>query len=364
MRAGAVRMTSEGTAHAGPSSVNDGGMARRVREFDWAATPLGPAADWAAELKMAASFILESHFPAAIVWGPGLVTIYNDAFRPILGDKPEALGRSFAEIWAEVWGEIGPIALRAYAGEATFIEDFPLRIDRSGRLEQAWFTFCYSPLRLADGTVAGLMDTVFETTATVRARADLGVLTEELRHRLKNSFSMVQALVRQALKGATDRSVVDGLLDRLAAMGAAHDVLFRKGWSAASLDEVARATLVGFCSLGRIDITGPDVQLGVRAAVALSLVLHELATNATKFGSLSVSGGRVGLSWDRDEAAGLLTLHWRETGGPPAREPRATGFGSRLIDMGLGPDSVVARRYAKTGFEAEITTPLKELAAG
>src|SRR4051794_27963188 len=185
-----------------PAGVN---IARLVRAFDWAATPLGPAADWPAELKTVVNLILDSRFPAAVVWGPGLVTIYNDAFRPILGDKPEALGRSFADVWAEVWDEIGPIAEKAFAGEATFLEDLPLVIDRGGRPETAWFTFCYSPLRLADGTVAGMMDTVVETTATVRARADLEVLNQELRHRLKNTLATVQALARGTLKGAIER---------------------------------------------------------------------------------------------------------------------------------------------------------------
>ena len=114
------------------------------------------------------------------LWGPELVQFYNDAFRPILGSKPEALGRSFADVWAEAWEEIGPIAERAYAGEATFIQDFPLMIDRTGRMEQAWFTFCYSPLRLANGTVAGMIDTVVETTETVRAQNDLNILSREL----------------------------------------------------------------------------------------------------------------------------------------------------------------------------------------
>src|SRR6185503_6809392 len=127
-----------------------GAVARKVREFDWGATPLGPSRDWPPELKTVVRQILESRFPAAIVWGPAYTTIYNDAFLPILGDKPEALGRSFAE--------------RAYAGEATYISDFPLVIDRYGKPEQAWFTFCYSPLRLSDGTVAGMIDTVVETT--------------------------------------------------------------------------------------------------------------------------------------------------------------------------------------------------------
>ena len=167
-------------------------MAKLIEEFDWSSTPLGPRAGWPPELQTFVRHILESGFPAAIVWGDGLTTIYNDAFRPILGDKPEALGRSFAEIWSEAWDKIGPIADRAFEGQSTYIEDYPLTINRLGEPEQAWFTFCYSPLRIGDGTVAGMMDTVIETTATVRARSDLALVNHELSHRLKNTLAIVQ----------------------------------------------------------------------------------------------------------------------------------------------------------------------------
>ena len=86
-------------------------MSRRVDEFDWNSTPLGDRKAWPTELTLAVQQILDSGFPKAAVWGPRLTTIYNDAFRPILGDKREALGRSFADIWSEVWEEIGPIVV-------------------------------------------------------------------------------------------------------------------------------------------------------------------------------------------------------------------------------------------------------------
>lgn len=338
-------------------------MAQLIRDFDWAATPLGPSADWPIELKTIVNFILESQFPAAIVWGADFTTIYNDAFRPILGHKPEALGRSFADIWSEAWDEIAPIARRAYRGEATFIRDFPLKVDRTGRVEQAWFTFCYSPLRLADGSVAGMMDTVVETTATVQAQRDLEVLNNELRHRLKNNLATVQSLARQTLKSVPDRCAVENLLDRIVALGAAHDVLFRHGWSSATVQEVARASLSGLLPLQRIALAGPHVPIDARATVALALVLHELATNAAKYGSLSSHDGRVSLIWTVDGVAGLLRLDWAETGGPPASPPERTGFGSQLIDRGLSPRSRVSRTYSKSGFRAEITTPLDDLLA-
>lgn len=145
-------------------------MASRIRAHDWSGTPLGPVEGWAVELKAATMLVLDTGFPAALVWGEGYTTIHNDGFMPILGPKPDALGRSFAAIWEEVWEEIGPIAERAYAGEATFIEDFPLTVQRSGQWEQAYFTFSYNPVRAADGSVAGMIGIVTETTATVLAR--------------------------------------------------------------------------------------------------------------------------------------------------------------------------------------------------
>ncbi|HEX7741646.1 MAG TPA: PAS domain S-box protein, partial [Sphingobium sp.] len=143
---------------------------------------------------------LDTGFPAALVWGEQLTTIYNDGFIAILGNKPEALGRSFASIWEEVWEEIGPIARRAYAGEATFIEDFPLMLHRSGQLEQAWFTFSYSPVRAADGSIAGMIDIVTETTASMLARQ--AVSESEERYRtvfevMGEGFCLVE-LVEQA----------------------------------------------------------------------------------------------------------------------------------------------------------------------
>ncbi|MFR0717527.1 response regulator [Enterobacterales bacterium BD_CKDN230030183-1A_HGKHYDSX7] len=156
----------------------DGGgeMADRIRDHDWAATPLGPLEQWPDVLKTTVALCLGSHFPQAVMWGPELLTLHNDAFTPILGKKPLALGRPFSEIWQEAWSEIGGIADRALGGEAVFIQDFPLTIDRNGGPELAYFTFCYSPIRDQDGNVLGMIDTVTETTASVLANQRLSFL--------------------------------------------------------------------------------------------------------------------------------------------------------------------------------------------
>ncbi|PMV21101.1 MULTISPECIES: GAF domain-containing protein [unclassified Pseudomonas] len=142
-------------------------MAERVRQHDWANTPLGPLEQWPDVLKTTAALCFASSFPQAIIWGPQLITLYNDAFIPILGDKPDALGRPFSEIWHEVWDQISPIADAAFEGHATYIENFPLVIERGAGPEQAYFTFCYSPIRDPDGKIVGMLDTVTETTTTV-----------------------------------------------------------------------------------------------------------------------------------------------------------------------------------------------------
>ncbi|MGZ9706086.1 GAF domain-containing protein [Pseudomonas sp. GNP013] len=152
------------------------GMAERVRQHDWASTPLGPPDQWPDVLKTTVALCFASSFPQAIIWGPRLITLYNDAFAPILGNKPEALGRPFNEIWHEVWDDISPIVADAFEGHATYIENFPLVIEREAMPEQAYFTFCYSPIRDPQGRVVGMLDTVTETTPTVFLARRLTVL--------------------------------------------------------------------------------------------------------------------------------------------------------------------------------------------
>ncbi|QJI37626.1 ATP-binding protein [Pseudomonas sp. ADAK13] len=180
-----------------------GEMGERVRHHDWATTPLGPLDQWPDVLKTTVALCLASSFPQAIVWGPSLITLYNDGFIPILGDKPDALGRPFSEIWQEAWPEISPIANAAFAGEATFIENFPLRVERGGAPEQAYFTFCYSPIRDVQGNVVGMLDTVTETTATVVLSRRLAELNASLEQRVNERTTLLtqtEAALRQSQK--------------------------------------------------------------------------------------------------------------------------------------------------------------------
>jgi hypothetical protein len=148
--------------------VSGGGvLGARMRAFDWAATPLGPIAAWPGALRIAVDSMLSSAFPACLFWGDDLIAIHNDAYLPLLGGKPPALGQPMRVTWSEAIEALRPIAEKALRGESTFIEDFPIRVDRHGYLEEAYFTFCYSPVYDERGEVLGILDTVVETTGKV-----------------------------------------------------------------------------------------------------------------------------------------------------------------------------------------------------
>ncbi|QXI19910.1 response regulator [Pseudomonas hamedanensis] len=183
---------------------DNGKMAEQIRRHDWANTPLGPLEHWPDVLKTTVSLSLASHFPQAIVWGPELITLFNDAFVPILGNKPHALGRPFSDIWKEAWSEISPIADAAFAGQATYIENFALMIERGSGPEQAYFTFCYSPVRDPFGKVVGMIDTVTETTQTVFLNQRLAVLDA-----IGNAVT--NATDAQAILAASTRLMVEHL---------------------------------------------------------------------------------------------------------------------------------------------------------
>jgi len=334
-------------------------MRSRVDAYDWDCSPLGPRAQWPAELETVVQQVLDSRFPKAVTWGREFITIYNDAFRPILGDKPEALGRPFGEVWAEVWDQIGPIAQSAMEGQSTFIENFPLVIDRRGTPEQAYFTFCYSPLRLRDGNVAGMLDTVIETTETVETQRKLDIANHELAHRIKNSLAIVQSIASQTLRPHVDPDVLTNFERRLGALANAHGALANQDWSGGSMDALVRSALEAALDLSRVRISGEDVTIGSKTTMSLALLLHELATNALKYGAMSVDGGQVHVAWACDDTH--LRFSWHEKDGPPVTAPEHKGFGSRLIRRGLSLAGKCDLDFDPDGLRVEASAPLDDI---
>lgn len=317
-----------------PAFLTGGGHAAQdILAHDWSTSPLGPIESWPQSLRTALGMMLSSHFPKAIVWGPGLTTFHNDAFRPILGEKEKAIGRSFKDVWAEAWEEIAPMIDRAFAGEATFIENFELSIDRHGYSEQAYFTFCYSPIRDENGGVGGMMDTVIETTQTVLAQRQLAVVNGELGHRMRNVLTMVNAIVNGSLRTARDlehaRSAVS---ERLSALASAQSLLLADGEQEAAIEALLERAMAPHENLrGRISFAGEPVQLDKRQSLALSLGVNELITNSIKYGALAQPAASVAISWATDPSVGEFRFEWTEQGVEAARDPKREGFGTRVL---------------------------------
>lgn len=189
------------------------------------------------------------------------------------------------------------------------------------------------------------------------------VRNEELSHRMKNTFAMVQAIATQTLRSVADRAPVDAFTERLQALSTAHDVLLQQSWLNAKLGDVVSAVLATFMGEKNLEVDGPLVDLGPRATLSISLLLHELATNATKYGSLLNPDGLVMVTWHLRNLSGEdeLVFNWKEKGGPPAVEPNRKGFGSKLIRMGLIGTGGVDVRFQLSGFEAEFHAPLAQV---
>jgi signal transduction histidine kinase len=168
-----------------------GAMGAAVRDFDWASTPLGPAAGWPQSLKTLVGVMLNSGQPMFMVWGAAKTWLYNDAFVPILGHKhPHALGMPAPQVWSEAGRVLEPLFDRVFAGEAVHLHDINLMLDRRGRLEESHFSFSYTPARDELGAIAGLLGACMETTEHVLAERQLAIELERAREALHQSQKM------------------------------------------------------------------------------------------------------------------------------------------------------------------------------
>jgi two-component sensor histidine kinase len=169
-------------------------------------------------------------------------------------------------------------------------------------------------------------------------------LLQELDHRVKNTLAIVQSISRQTLRATpSPEAFAEVFEDRLLALSQAHELLTRRAWGGAQLEEILDKALAPFSAdpSERFDIVGPAVTFSAETAVSVHMTLHELAVNAAKHGALSTAEGRVAIRWSVEEAATppILTLTWREVGGPAlAGRPERRGFGAQLIERGLARD--------------------------
>ena len=193
-------------------------------------------------------------------------------------------------------------------------------------------------------------------------------LNRELSHRLKNNLTMAQAIVSQTLRNVAGMDEVkESLVSRLVALGKAHDVLLEGESESAHIHAIIAGALAihDDRERDRLSLNGPQITLGPKAALALALMIHELATNAVKYGALSVPSGRVGVDWSVADLAGdpVMSLVWTESDGPAVVAPSKKGFGSRLIERGLssavGGEAII--EYAPAGVVCRMSASLSGL---
>jgi len=233
-----------------------------------------------------------------------------------------------------------------------------------------WHDLHIEPLRDDAGSIVGLTCASVDVTERKEGEAHLRLLLRELTHRSKNLLAVIQAMARQTARHAGS---VDGFLtrfgSRLQALAASHDLLVRESWYGASLGELIRSQLSTYLdgSAVQVSIDGPAIALKPEAAQNLGLAIHELATNAAKFGALSVSTGRVSISWVQQENSTnkSIELDWRESLGPRVKVRRKKGFGSMVIERNLARalDAEVKLEFDPGGLHCHIVIPSNQILA-
>jgi len=299
---------------------------------------MGDPVDWPVELKTAVRICLTSKFATMVHWGPKHYTFYNDAYAARLGQKhPGHLGQPAYDWWSEMWDQLEPFFQKVLAGDSYYTENARYTPNRDGTAKDAFFTHTHSPIWDDGGVVRGIYLTVVETTAELEAKARSKLLMDELKHRMKNTLAVVQAIVHQSARRAESKEDVAAIISgQITALGRAHDLLTSSAYVDAPLGDIVRSSLdTDGPYAERLYIEGPEIALNARAAIALTMLLHELKTNALKYGALANDKGRVIVSWR--VADGALEFFWKERGGPAVAPPSREGFGTRLM-KGLSGD--------------------------
>lgn len=282
-------------------------------------------------------------------YGPETTPTYSNVLKVIL---PEDSERFRADI-----------ATTVRSGEGFNAE---VRIMRPGDDRVRWIRVDGGVVRCEQGRATRMVGIVRDVTARRQAQEREQLLTREVDHRAKNLLTVVQSVVQ--LTRADDieafREAVSG---RIQALGRAHSLLAASRWEGAELTTLVDEEVAPFVEFGgRVSMEGPPVLLRPAAAQSVALVLHELVTNAAKYGALSTSSGRVEVNWSLDRASDeRLVLRWSEAGGPPATAPVRKGFGTTVIQASVERQLGGQVRYdwRRDGLYCELVIPAKQLAA-
>jgi two-component sensor histidine kinase len=306
----------------------------------------------------------------AVLRGPDHVfEITNAAYNRLIGDRA-ITGKSVREIIPEVVSQ-GRLELldeayrtgRPYVGKRL---PLMLRSEPGGSMKEVFVDLVYQPIMDARGEVSGIFVAGVDVTEQVRAEQHQHLMNAELEHRVKNTLSIVGAIASQTLRDHCKDAPFEAFQNRLAALGRAHQILTATSQPAASVRDVVENALAPHRpGTGRISVSGPDIIVGSKQALSLGLAIHELATNAIKYGTLSNDSGQIVITWSEtlEGDAPIFHFSWQEYGGPRIEKPLEKGFGSGLIEGGLAWDfgATVDLSYEPSGFICRLSAPMGNL---
>lgn len=254
---------------------------------------------------------------------------------------------------------------KSFEDGAIWEDTFPLR-GKDGSYR--WFLSRAQPIRDGNGHILRWIGTNTDIMESRTAEEQRSVLLNELNHRVKNTLATVQSMASQTLRSSPSMSEARSRLEaRLISLSKAHDVLTRETWDSAPLADIVERAIAPYkgATLGRfkVNATG-DVRVAAQMALAFAMTLHELCTNAVKYGALSNNKGKVEIDWTTSnpkKSHSVLKFRWREIGGPPVTTPTTRGFGTKLIERNLASDlgATVKITFAKKGVTCVITAALE-----
>lgn len=309
--------------------------------------------------------------PAAIYMtdANGRVTFFNEAAVQFSGHKPRLGSDEWCVSWRLFESDGTPLPhdqcpMAVAIREQREIRGVEAIAERPDGTRVPFIPFP-TPLRDGDGAMVGAVNMLVDITDRKRAENAQQVLIHELNHRVKNTLASVQSIALQTYRASPQPGeFFQKFQGRLLALSKAHDLLTRRNWTGLGVGELLDTELGPYVITGedRIRRNGPEVALPPRIALVLSMVLHELATNAAKYGALSCESGRVDLQWAVDGAQPDTSLHlsWEEAGGPAVNVPTAHGFGTRFIRRSLTADleGLVDLAFEPGGVSCRMSFPL------
>lgn len=308
----------------------------------------------------------------AILGGPDLVFEFaNAACLNLIGQR-NVLGRTLAEAVPEIrsQGLIDIMGDVFRSGIPHISDGTPvlLRQGEDGPIEARNLDFVYQPIRDETDAITHILVMGTDVTDRVRAQDHQRFLLNELNHRVKNSLATVQSVVRQTLRqSATVKEAGEAINARILALSRAQDVLTGKSWAGTTVKTVVRTALDPLVGEDRFSLVGPKVMIGRRQALALSLAVHELATNASKYGALATDDGQIDVFWSVEgNNPPRFRFCWTEGGGLPVTAPTRRGFGMDVIERGLGADleAEVVLDYAPDGLKLTLEADLEAVKSG